>query len=139
MSWALIRTSDNAWLSGPLEEEPAPAAGEYVVVVALGFPDTCRWDEATGGFVDIVADAPLISVGRFKLLLTYDERAAIRAAAATEDQIADFLDLLAGFTDGVALSDPVLVASINALVPAGLITATRAAEILAGAPPPPTD
>jgi len=52
MSWALIATSDNRWLSGPLDEEPTPADGECVIQVALGYPDTCMWSQATGGFVD---------------------------------------------------------------------------------------
>lgn len=135
MAFALIRNSDNAWLDGPLEQAPAPEEGERVIEVALGYPDRVAWVPARGGFVDIVTAAPLLTVGRFKLLFTYQERAALRAAAQTSDLIADFLDLLNGFTDGVSLDDPVLIQSIEALVPAGLLTAARAEEVLAGTTP----
>jgi hypothetical protein len=135
MAWALIRNSDNAWLDGPLDEEPEPGEGERVIEVALGYPDRVAWSPPKGGFVDIVTAAPLLTVGRFKLLFTYEERAALRAAAQTSDLIADFLDLLNGFTEGVALDDPVLIQSINALIPAGLLTSVRAEAILAGSPP----
>jgi hypothetical protein len=135
MAFALIRNSDNAWLAGPLEQQPSPGAGERAIEVALGYPERVAWSPAKGGFVDIVTASPLLTVGRFKLLFTYQERAALRAAAQSSDLIADFLDLLNGFTDGVALDDPVLVASIQALVPAGLLTAARAEQVLAGISP----
>ena len=134
MAWALIGI-DNAWLAGPLEAEPTPGEGERVIEVALGYPDACLWSPAAGGFVDVVQSSPLISVGRFKLLFTQAERIAMRAAAAQSPQVEDFLDLLAGFTEGVSLSDPVTVASIGQLQAAGLLTADRAAAILAGQTP----
>jgi hypothetical protein len=136
MAWALIRNSDNAWLDGPLEAEPEAGEGERTVIVALGYPETCEWSPSRGGFVDLLpAAAELISVGRFKLLFTQGERIALREAAKTEPTVEDFLDLLAGFTSGVALNDPVLVGSIEALVPAGLLSSARADAILAGSPP----
>lgn len=134
MTWALIN-ADNSWASGPLDAEPTPAAGQRVVVVAGGYPDACLWSQAKGGFVDIVQASPLISVGRFKLLFTQSERIAMRAAAAQSAQVEDFLDLLAGFTDGVSLTDPMLIASVGQLQAGGLLTAARAAAVLAGQTP----
>lgn len=135
MSWLLISEADQSVIGGPFDEQPVPAEGERVVEVAIGYPDKVLWSPTKAGFVDIVTAAPLLTVGRFKLLFTYQERAALRAAAQTSDLIADFLDLLNGFTDGVALDDPILTQSINTLVPAGLLTSARAEDILAGRPP----
>lgn len=137
MTFALIRDADNLWLGGPFDEPPEPGAGERVIEIALGYPERVAWSPQLGGFVDlaVAGSTPLISIGRFKLLFTPAERSALRAAAKVDEQIEDFLDLLGGFTDGIALDDPVLVASINALVPAQLLTAERAAQILAGAQP----
>lgn len=135
MAWALIRDADNAWLGGPLETEPSAGEGERVVVIPLGWPDTCEWSPTRGGFVDLVTAAETMTVGRFKLLFTQAERIALREAAKTQPMVDDFLDLLSGFTDGVSIADPVLVGSIEALVPAGLLTSERAAAILAGAAP----
>lgn len=135
MSWARIRENDGAWLEGPLDERPDVVDGEYIIEVALGFGETCEWSPTRRGYVDIVIAQPLISVGRFKLLMTLAERTSIRAAAATDDEVFDFLDVLAGFTE-VSISDPVLIRCIQALVPKGLLTEARASAILAGDPPP---
>lgn len=134
ITWALIN-ADNSWAAGPLDEEPTPATGQRAVQVPIGFPDACLWSQAKGGFVDVVVASPLISVGRFKLLFIQGERIAMRAAAAQSAQVEDFLDLLAGFTDGVSLNDPMLIASIGQLQAGGLLTADRAAAILAGQAP----
>lgn len=134
MSYALIN-ADDSWASGPLDAEPAPGDGQRVVEVALGYPTTCLWSQVKGGFVDLVVASPLISVGRFKTLFTFQERTAMRAAAAQSPQIEDFLDLLSGFTDGVSLSDPLLIGAIGQLQAGGLLTPARAAAILAGNPP----
>lgn len=135
MAWALIRDSDNVWLAGPLDEEPAASAGERTIVVALGYPATCKWSPSRGGFVDLMPAADLISVGRFKLLFTQAERIALRETAKTVPEVEDFLDLLAGFTGGVSLGDPVLTGAIGQLVPLGLLTSARAGEILSGTRP----
>lgn len=133
MSYALIRESDGAWLAGPLDDEPAAGEGERAIEVALGLGETCEWSPARRAFVDIVVAQPMITVGRFKLLMTTAERIAIREASATDPVIFDFLDVLAGFAE-VSVSDPVLVRCIQALVPKGLLTAERAEAVLAGIP-----
>ena len=135
MSWAVIRNSDGMWLEGPLDEQPIPGEGESVVVVALGYPDAMAWSPAVRGFVDIVTAAPTLTIGRFKLLLTQAERIAIRQAAATVPEVEDFMDLLNGFTDGVSLSDPMMIAAIGQLHDAGLLTEERATAVLDGLPP----
>lgn len=135
MRWAIIRESDNTWLAGPLTEEPNPGAGERVVEVALGYPTTCEWSSSRGGFMDLMTATDLISVGRFKLLFTQAERIALRETAKTVPEVEDFLDLLAGFTAGVSLNDPVMIGAINQLVPLGLLTPSRAGEILSGVLP----
>lgn len=134
MTWALIG-ADGAWLAGPLDEEPEPGTGERVVIVAAGYPDACLWSPAKGGFVDVEVAAPLISVGRFKLLFTATERHALHAAAATDPEVYDFLDLLNGFTEGVSLTHPVMVFAIARLEAVGLLTSSRAEAILGGTPP----
>lgn len=133
MTWALIN-ADNSWAGGPYDDPPEPGEGQRVIEVALGYPDTIVWDAAHNGFVD-VAPPSLITVGRFKLLLTKEERVAIRAAAASSADVEDFLDLLNGFTDGISLSDPILTAALGEMVTAGLLTADRVPEILAGQAP----
>lgn len=133
-TWAVIG-ADDAWLAGPLDEEPTPAAGERVIVVAAGYPDSCLWSQAKGGFVDVVQAAPLISVGRFMLLFTQGERIALRAAAKQSVEVEDFMDLLRGFTEGVSLTDPVMLVAIGQLQAGGLLSAERAAQILAGQAP----
>ena len=134
MTWALIG-ADSAWLAGPFDNEPDSGAGERVVEVAAGYPDLCLWSQLKGGFVDVVQAAPLISVGRFKLLFTQAERVALRAAAKQSPAVEDFMDLLAGFTEGVSLSDSVMIAAIEQLQAGGLLSAGRAAAVLAGTPP----
>jgi hypothetical protein len=135
MSWAIIRESDGVMIATGLAAEPTAADGEYVIEEALGLGELCEWSAARRAFVYTIASAPLMTVGRFKLLMTAEERVAIRAAARVNDQIDDFLDVLNGFSDGVSLSDPLLIAGIAALQSAGLLTVERAASVLAGNPP----
>ena len=70
MSFAIIRDSDNAWISGPVDLEPTPAAGQYVIEVALGYPTTCTWDAAGGGFVDKLPDPPTQCAALIALLVS---------------------------------------------------------------------
>lgn len=133
--YALIN-ADNSWAAGPLEDEPTPGEGQRVVLVPIGYGETAAWSVARGAFVDIVPPAQqLISVGRFKLLFTQAERIALRAAAQQSPEVEDFMDLLAGFTDGISLADPAMVAAIGQLQQGNLLTADRATAILAGTSP----
>jgi hypothetical protein len=118
-------------------EAPIAGEGQKVVLAPGNYPATMRWDPTSppdGGFRDI-EPLPLMSVGRFKLLFTRTERIAMRQAAATDDGVADWLDLLDGFTEGVALDDPLLVDAIGDMATAGLLTPARAAAVLAGEAP----
>ena len=133
--WAIINDADNSWVSGPVDSEPTPGDGQHLVTVPPDYPDGRRWSAALNGFVDLTAPQTLISVGRFKLLFTQSERIAMRAAAKQSHAVEDFMDLLNGFTDGVTLSDPVMTGAIGQLQAAGLLTADRAAAVLAGSSP----
>jgi len=68
----------------------------------------------------------------FKKRMTDAERIAVRGAAAVNDTIYDFMDLLSDATY-VDLEDPETVAGVAALEGAGLLGAGRASEILTGA------
>lgn len=121
----------------PIEQDEAPEVqeGQTAIDQPPGYGVSWAWDPVTRGRKDLVASAPLITVGRFKLLMTQAERIAIRAAAASSPQVEDFLDLLDGFTEGVSLSDPLLVAAIGQMQAAGLLSEPRAAAVLAGEAP----
>jgi hypothetical protein len=66
----------------------------------------------------------------FQMRFTADERVAIRTAAQSNGQIADYLGLLTA-ASSVNLTDPVTMAGVQALETAGLIAQGRAAQILA--------
>lgn len=141
MSWVLVNDADGTLVGAPQDVEPTPGEAQRVEEVALGYPSAMFWDPAVigargkGAFVDKPDTSPLISVGRFKLLFTQAERIALRQAAAQSAEVADFLDILEGFTDGVSLADPAMVAALGQLEVGGLLTAERAAAILAGQVP----
>jgi hypothetical protein len=134
MSYLVVRNEDNALVDGPFDEAPdVLPEGTRSVLAPLNYPDVMEWSPALGGFVSRIA--PLMSVGRFKLLFTRGERIAMREAATSDDDVADWLDLLNGFTDGVSLSEPMLIGAITEMRDAGLLTQERAAAVLAGEPP----
>ena len=62
---------------------------------------------------------------------TAEERASFRAAAQTDQLVADFAQL-AGAAQEILNTDPVTIAGMNYLVFLGLLTEARAAEILGG-------
>ncbi|MEW6115382.1 MAG: hypothetical protein AB1553_00575 [Nitrospirota bacterium] len=66
----------------------------------------------------------------FRRLFTIEERAGITAAAASDVVLKTIMDDLA-FSDEVDLDDPATIEGVNYLVAGGLITAERAAAILA--------
>lgn len=135
MTYAWIDSSDDSWDSVQHADDAAPE-GFYAVEVPGYVPTGGQWSSVLAAFAEFAEPVrALITVGRFKLLLTKEERIAIRAAAHVSDDVADFLDLLAGFTDGVSLTDPLLVAAIGEMQAAGLLTEARAAAVLAGEAP----
>jgi hypothetical protein len=99
--------------------------------------DPCPPEYAGQGFFP-VADPPAPpapdSALAFEELFTAPERISIRAAAASSGQLTDWLDLLSK-ADQVHFDDPKTIAGVEALVAGGLITADRAAQVLAGIPP----
>ena len=72
----------------------------------------------------------ITSPREFFARLTKRERSRIRAAARSNDDVADWYDLLrlAGYID---LDDPETIAGVKALVRAGLIGSDREPELLA--------
>lgn len=130
MTWALIRISDNAWLDGPLDEEPQPGDGERVVEVALGYPDKVLWSPALGGFVDVVTPAPasLISRLQFQRRFTLAERIAIRSS--NDPVVIDYREL-GQLAEQIDLNDEDVIVGLGYLEQLGLIGQGRAAEILA--------
>jgi len=85
----------------------------------------------SAGVVSNVTDK-LITRLAFKKRMTAAERIAVRAAAAVNDTIYDFMDMLSDATY-VDLDDPETVAGVGALEGAGLLGVGRASEILTGA------
>lgn len=132
MRWLLVNADNTLDGIEPLATKPTLGVGQRAEEVAAGYPDTVEWSPARGGFVDLAVAAPLISVGSFKLLFTESERLALLAAAKIDPRVEDFRDLLSGFTNGVSLTHPVMIAAIGQLEAGGLLTAPRAAAILAG-------
>ncbi len=127
MAWALIRTADQVWLSGPHEAEPTPAAGEETLVIALGWPDTCEWSPSRGGFVDVVVARQTLTRLQFQRRFTIEERIAIRAS--TDPLVIDYRELCSVAED-IELTDADVVAGITYLEAEAVIASGRAAEIL---------
>lgn len=127
MTWAVIRISDNLWLSGPHEEAPEPGEGERLIEVALGYPDTCEWSPSRGGFVDIIVPTSLLSRLAFQRLFTVTERTAIRQS--TDPLVVDWREL-AAVAEQIDLADADVIDGVNYLEAEELIGTGRAAEIL---------
>lgn len=96
---------------------------------------------AAGITVQEVADpppppptAPVVSPRQFRQLFTSEETLAITTAAQSNVQLRMFLDDEAA-AEQVHLDDPEVMAGLNALVSANLLTQDRANAILAGQPP----
>lgn len=127
MSWALIRSSDNIWLSGPHDEAPVPGEGEHVVQIALGWPDTAEWSPSRGGFVDIVAPTTTITRLQFQRRFSLPERIAIRASS--DPIVIDYREM-GQLAEAIDLTDADVVQGVGYLEAQGLIGPGRAAEIL---------
>ena len=128
--FALIRASDGLWLSGPLDEEPVAAEGEYVVIVNIGYPAGCLWDPTSQGFRDIVvppAPPSILSPLAYQRRFTAAERIAIRGSA--DPLVVDWL-ALSMIAATIDLADADVIAGTHYLESLGLIAAGRAIEIL---------
>lgn len=75
-------------------------------------------------------DEGLIKAYWLKLRFTDAERQALRSAAASSQEIADFLDLLNSKDDGVHLKRPEFRSRLDALVGASLLAPERPAQII---------
>ena len=134
--WILIDAATHALVDDTIyDQQPNPSDGQEIRLVMPGYPADWYWSASLDGFVRKDKTPELMTVGRFKLLLTKEERIAIRSAAASNTDVEDFLDLLNGFTDGVSLSDPLLIGAVTQLATAGLLTSDRAVAIIAGQTP----
>ena len=94
---------------------------------------TTYFDDGGFGVVEFVnqdeATDMRITGLAFKNRMTADERKAIRRAAATDEDVQDFVDLANSATH-IDLSLQQTIDSVNALEQFGLIAEGRAAEIL---------
>lgn len=73
--------------------------------------------------------APKWTAFQFLLRFTEAERAAFRAAAATDAAVADFM-LLCGAASEIESTHPMTVDGMDYLVSAGLLTQARADEVM---------
>lgn len=148
--WARISadgTFDGVSIFSP--DQPTQAdlqQGETAVLMPIGWdPDPAvslfLWAGnnqagATGWLEINMPKVPVpITAMQFKLLFTQSERMAIHTAAATDLTLYDYLDLIGTNGAGIDLDHPVVVAGIQHLVDATIITSDRAAQILAGTVP----
>jgi hypothetical protein len=115
------------------EERPDAVDGQQIIEACFGYPETMYWSPEARAFRTRAAG--VLTVGRFKLLLTQPERIAIREAGAGNAEVFDALDLLSGFSSGIALDDPVLAGFLAQMVANGLLAPERVPQILAGEGP----
>lgn len=125
--WALIRRSDNVWLSGPHADQPEAGPDEYAVMIALGWPERVEWSASRAGFVDIVAPSRVITRLAFQRRFTLAERIAIRES--TDPIVVDYREM-GQLAEAIDLADADVVVGLHYLEAEGLIAQGRAVEIL---------
>ena len=135
MWYAIYRTVDGALVStGTSVAGDVELRAAGIAKVELGETwnrNGLTWDANRQTFVAAPSSPPAsLSPLDFLRRFTVQERVAIRAAAATDPIIADFLDLLNRATE-VHIDSPDTVAGVNYLVSIGLLSAARATEVLA--------
>jgi hypothetical protein len=138
MRWAMVNTETNNVLNVIIWDG---SAGEFasqpnVSLVLLEEDEFCgidySYDEnSIPRFTPPPYVPPTISWTAYEFLnrFTYQERAAYRSAASTDDLVADFMSL-AQAAQEVVNTDPMTVAGMNYLVTIGLLTEQRKNEIL---------
>lgn len=119
MKWAVL--SDAGVVLYTVESDDRPAGS---VKVPSGVEAPAGWTWNGWEF-----DAPKWTAYEFLNRFTAQERAALRAAAKTDDAVADLL-LLVQAAQEVVSNDPVTVGGMDYLVAFGLITEERKTEIL---------
>ena len=127
------------------------AVAEVLPALPVGLPPALlatymevSWSEPKVGWVlahgmfyapSVTAPAVTLTSLGFMALFTASEQTAIAAAAIASPALLLWFFQAMG-AQSISLSDPRTVAGIAALVGAGLLTAAREAQVLAGAPPP---
>lgn len=120
MKWAII--DENRRVVSIVEQEDRPASS------VKGADPSCAVGRYYNGWT---FDAPSWTAYQFLLRFTASERAAFRAAATTDSSVADFQQLAQAAQEIIA-DDPMTVAGMDYLVAQGLLTQSRADEILGG-------
>jgi hypothetical protein len=120
MRWAILDESRRVVALVEQEERPANSVKAFDPSAAVG--------KYFDGWSFI---APRWTAYQFLMRFTAAERAAFRAAAATDETVADFQELATAAQE-IAADDPVTVAGMDYLVSVGLLTRSRADEVLGG-------
>ena len=127
------------------------AVAEVLPALPVGLPPALlatyvdvTWSEPKVGWIyshgmfyapSVAAPALTLTSLQFLALFTPAEQTAVATAAlATPALMLWFMQAMGA--ESISLSDPRTVAGIAALVGAGLLTAARESQVLAGAPPP---
>ena len=114
-----------------------PASVTVVDVTAVTPQPAKGWAYTGAVFVSpapVVPPAPTLTPLEFMALLTPAEETAIATAALQNAAVLLWLVKTSG-ASYVSLGDPATVAGVDAMVTAGLLTAARAAQILANQAP----
>ena len=119
MIWAIV--DENGVVQSTVESDVRPING---VKVPAGETAPVGWIWNGWEF-----DAPKWTAYEFLNRFTAEERSTLRAAAKTDDAVADLL-LLVQAAQEVISNDPVTVSGMSYLVAGGLITDERKREIL---------
>lgn len=130
--------ADNALLDDDFTgDENALEPGQRVVFAPLNMDaaDGLEWSQERNGWVPKITPIELLSIAGFMLLFTQAERISLRAARATDPMTDDFWELMLACTSGISVQHPVVMAGVQHLVDASLLTSTRAADILSGTYP----
>ena len=138
MRWAMVNTQTNNVLNIIIWDG---SSGEFatqpdISLILLEEDESCgigySYDEhSIPRFTAPPYVPPTISWTAYQFLnrFTYQERAAYRSAASTDDLVADFMGL-AQAAQEIVNDDPMTVAGMNYLVTIGVLTEQRKNEIL---------
>lgn len=134
MNCAVINSADNIVQNIAYVTDLSWSPGLGLFLVPLQQGEACligqSYDEnANPRFSGNPVTPKTYTAYQFLTRFTADERAAFRAAAATDPIIADFQQL-AGAAQEIETVNPVTIAGMEYLVSAGLLTESRKNEIL---------
>jgi hypothetical protein len=127
---AIYNSATGALVSiGTVLADPLPA-GLVALDVGETMPDG-DWSSATLSFVARSTLPETWTKYEFKQRMTAAERVAVRAAAASNAVVADFMDLLDS-SGAVVRANPNVLAGLNYLESIAVLATGRAAEIING-------